>query len=222
MRVLVVEDSPRVAKGIATALRTRGCEVLLAGTAAEAMAAPPVDLVLLDLGLPDRDGIEVCRQLRRGGDVAIIAVTARGTERDCVSGLGAGADDYVVKPFGVAELFARIDAVMRRAARPTSRREPVSIGDFTVDLDAHKVEVGGSVIPLTRLEFELLEALARRPGVVVTRTQLLADVWHTTWAGNPHTVEVHVASLRAKLGKPRLIQTIRGVGYRLRTEEPGT
>jgi DNA-binding response OmpR family regulator len=109
---------------------------------------------------------------------------------------------------------------MRRAARPTSRREPVTIGGFTVDLDAHKVEVDGRLVALTRLEFELLEALARRPGVVVTRTQLLADVWHTTWAGNPHTVEVHVASLRAKLGKPRLIQTIRGVGYRLRTEEP--
>jgi DNA-binding response OmpR family regulator len=218
MRVLVVEDSPRVARGLQTALRMRGYEVLCATTAAEALAAPPVDLVLLDLGLPDRDGLDVCRELRRGGDVPIIAVTARGDERDRVSGLRAGADDYVVKPFGVAELAARIEAVMRRAARTTDRRAPVTVGGFFVDLDAHRVEVDGREVALTRKEFELLEALARRPGAVVTRSQLLADVWHTTWTGNPHTVEVHVASLRSKLGNPRLVQTIRGVGYRLRTE----
>jgi DNA-binding response OmpR family regulator len=218
MRVLVVEDSPRVARGLQIALRMRGYEVLCASTAAEALAAPPVDLVLLDLGLPDRDGLDLCRELRRAGDVPIIAVTARGDERDRVTGLRAGVDDYVVKPFGVAELAARIEAVMRRSARTTDRRAPVTVGGFTVDLDAHRVEVDGQEIALTRKEFELLEALARRPGAVVTRAQLLADVWHTTWNGNPHTVEVHVASLRSKLGRPRLVQTIRGVGYRLRTE----
>jgi DNA-binding response OmpR family regulator len=117
MRVLLVEDDVRVANALEAALRRRGCDLVRAATAAEALAAPPVDLVLLDLCLPDRDGLEVCRELRRRGDVAIIAVTARGEERDRITGLRTGADDYVVKPFGMAELQARIDAVMRRAAR---------------------------------------------------------------------------------------------------------
>jgi DNA-binding response OmpR family regulator len=218
MRVLVVEDSPRVARGLRTALRMRGYEVLCASTAAEALAAPPVDLVLLDLGLPDRDGLDVCAELRRRGDVAIIAVTARGEERDRVTGLRTGADDYVVKPFGVAELQARIDAVMRRAARGHDRRVPVTFGRMTIDLDAHRVEVDGREVALTRKEFELLAALSRRPGAVVTRDELLADVWHTTWAGNQHTVDVHIGSLRGKLGDPRFVKTVRGVGYRLCTE----
>jgi DNA-binding response OmpR family regulator len=220
MRVLVVEDSPRVARGLEVALRMRGYEVTCVATAAQALAAPPADLVLLDLGLPDGDGLDVCRELRRDRDVAIIAVTARGEERDRVNGLHAGADDYVVKPFGVAELAARIEAVMRRAARDTECRPSMTIGGLTVDFDAHRVEVDRKEISLTRKEFELLAALARRPGTVVTRDRLLASVWHTTWTGNPHTVEVHVAALRAKLGVPQLIQTIRGVGYRLRTESP--
>lgn len=221
MRVLVVEDNFRVARGLETALRQRGYEVIRAVTAAEALAAPPVDLVLLDLGLPDRDGLEVCRELRRRGDVAIIAVTARGEERERVTGLRLGADDYVVKPFGVAELHARIDAVMRRAARSSAPQATVVIGDIKVHLDAHRVEVAGREIALTRKEFDLLAALARRPGAVVTRDQLVAQVWHTTWAGNAHTLEVHVASLRGKLGRPRLVQTVRGVGYRLRVEPEG-
>ncbi len=216
MRVLVVEDSPRVARGLSTALRMRGYEVLCAATAAEALAAPPVDLVLLDLGLPDRDGLEVCRELRRRGSVGIIAVTARGEERDRVAGLRTGADDYVVKPFGVAELHARIEAVMRRVAGNPGRREPTTVGALTVDVDARRVWLDGREITLTRKEFELLVTLVRHPGAVVTREQLLAAVWHTTWAGSPHTVEVHVAALRSKLGDPTLVQTVRGVGYRLR------
>jgi len=220
MRVLIVEDSPRVARGLQTALRMRGYEVLCATTAAAALAAPPVDLVLLDLGLPDQDGLDVCAELRRRGDVAIIAVTARGEERDRVIGLRTGADDYVVKPFGVAELQARIEAVMRRSARVNDRRSPMTMGSLTIDLDAHRVAVDGSEIALTRKEFELLAALARRPGAVVTRDQLLAEVWRTTWSGNQHTVEVHIGSLRAKLGDARWVQTVRGVGYRLRTDGP--
>jgi len=216
MRVLLVEDDVRVGGALETALRRRGYDIVRAGTAAEALAAPPVDLVLLDLGLPDRDGIEVCRELRRRGDVAIIAVTARAQERDRIAGLRTGADDYVVKPFGMAELQARIDAVMRRAARSVPNRGRVTVEDVTVDLDAHRVTVGDREIPLTRKEYDLLAALARRAGAVVTRDELLADVWQTTWAGNPHTVEVHVAALRAKLGDPGLVQTVRGVGYRLR------
>jgi DNA-binding response OmpR family regulator len=219
VRVLMVEDNPGMARGLETALRVRGYEVICASTAAQALAAPPVDLVLLDLGLPDRDGLEVCRELRRRSDVAIIAVTARGDEPDRVTGLRTGADDYVVKPFGVAELHARIDAVMRRAARTNSQGEVYRLGALSVDLDAHRVEVDGQEVALTRKEFGLLAALVRRPGSVVTRDQLLAEVWRTTWTGNPHTVEVHIASLRGKIGAPKLVQTVRGVGYRLRVEE---
>src|SRR5436305_8773120 len=197
-------------------MRRRGYDLIRVGTAAGALAAPPVDLVLLDLSLPDGDGIEVCRELRRRGDVAIIAVTARAQERDRIQGLRTGADDYVVKPFGMAELQARIDAVMRRAARSAPHRGRVEVDGLTIDLDAHRVTVEGAEISLTRKEYDLLVALARRPGTVVTRDELLADVWQTTWAGNPHTVEVHVAALRAKLGDPALVQTVRGVGYRLR------
>ncbi len=218
MLVLLVEDDVRVGGAMEAALRRRGYELLRASTAAEALAAPPVDLVLLDLGLPDRDGIEVCRALRRRGYVAIIAVTARAQERDRIMGLRTGADDYVVKPFGMAELQARIDAVMRRAARSATSRGQVSVGGLTIDLDAHLVNVDGAEISLTRKEFDILAALARRPGSVVSRDELLADVWQTTWTGNPHTVEVHVASLRAKLGDPGLVQTVRGVGYRLRAQ----
>ncbi|TMM43809.1 MAG: response regulator transcription factor [Actinobacteria bacterium] len=218
MRVLLVEDDVRVAGALETALRRRGYDLLRAGTAAEALAAPPVDLVLLDLGLPDGDGLEVCRELRRRGDVAIIAVTARAEERDRIAGLRIGADDYVVKPFGMAELQARIDAVMRRAARSAARQGAVTVGPLTIDLDAHRVTSDGTEISLTRKEYDLLAALARRAGAVVTRDQLLADVWQTTWVGSPHTVEVHVASLRGKLGDPALVQTVRGVGYRLRTD----
>jgi DNA-binding response OmpR family regulator len=220
MRVLLVEDDARVADALENALRRRGYDTLRAATAAEALAAPPVDLVLLDLGLPDRDGIEVCRELRQRGAVAIIAVTARSEERERVAGLRSGADDYIVKPFGLAELQARIDAVMRRAARGGLNREPIAVGPILMDLDAHRVKVNGAEIALTRKEYDLLVALAQRPGTVVTREQLLAQVWQTTWAGNLHTIEVHLGSLRAKLGDPTLIQTVRGVGYRLSADVP--
>src|SRR5437762_5228024 len=181
MRVLLVEDNPRMARGLETALRNRGYEVLCVPNAELALAAPPVDLVLLDLGLPDRDGLEVCRELRRRGDVAIIAVTARAEERDRVSGLRTGADDYVVKPFGVAELHARIEAVMRRAARSPAPREPVTVGGLTVDHGSRRVTVDGREVAVTRKEFDILCALARQPGTVVTRERLLAEVWQTTW-----------------------------------------
>jgi DNA-binding response OmpR family regulator len=216
MRVLLVEDDRRVASALETALSLRGYTVTLAGTAA-ALAAGPTDLVLLDLNLPDRDGLDVCRELRRRSDVAIIALTARGEETDRVAGLRRGADDYVVKPFGMAELHARIDAVMRRSARP-SARPVIQLGPITIDLDAHRVTVDATDIPLTRKEFGVLAALARQPGVAVSREQLLAEVWQTTWLGNPHTVEVHIGSLRAKLGDPGVVQTVWGVGYRLRTD----
>jgi DNA-binding response OmpR family regulator len=217
VRVLLVDDDSRFAAALETALRQRGYEVVRAPTAAEALAAGEVDLVLLDLGLPDRDGIEVCRELRRRGDVPIIAVTARSEERERVLGLRSGADDYVVKPFGMAELQARMEAVLRRSLRGGAILPVVHVGELAIDIHARRVTVEGREIMLTRKEFDLLAALARRPGGAVTRDQLLSEVWHTTWAGSVRTVEVHVASLRGKLGDAGLVETVRGVGYRLRT-----
>jgi DNA-binding response OmpR family regulator len=216
VRVLLVDDDARFAAALETALRQRGYDVVRAPTAAAALAAPPVDIVLLDLGLPDRDGIDVCKEMRRRGDVPIIAVTARGEERERVLGLRSGADDYVVKPFGPAELQARIEAVMRRSVRAPVIPEAMRVGSLVVDVHARRVTVDGREISLTRKEFDLLAALARQPGGAVTRDQLLTEVWHTTWAGSVRTVEVHVASLRSKLGDPGLVETVRGIGYRLR------
>jgi DNA-binding response OmpR family regulator len=149
VRILLVEDDLRVAAALETALRQHGHEVVGAATAAEALTAPPVDLVLLDLGLPDRDGIEVCRELRARSDVAIIAVTARAEERERVLGLRSGADDYVVKPFGMAELQARIEAVMRRTRRLAATRPNFRIGGLEIDVDARRVTVSGREITLT-------------------------------------------------------------------------
>jgi DNA-binding response OmpR family regulator len=213
MRILLVEDDTRVADALTIALRRQGHEVLRAATAAQAMVAPRVDLILLDLGLPDGDGIEVCRAFReRGDDVAIIAVTARGGDRHIVAGLKSGADDYLVKPYSLAELTARIEAVMRRA-RP--RREPViSLGRLRIDLAEHQVTRDGRPIPLTRKEFELLACLAREPGLV-RRERLLLEVWGTTCQSANHTLDVHITHLRNRLGEPNMIETVRCFGYRL-------
>ncbi|CNF83969.1 Putative sensory transduction protein [Mycobacterium tuberculosis] len=224
MRILLVEDDDRFADALMEALRRQGFTLSRASTAAAALDAPEPDLVLLDLGLPDLDGIEVCRRLRGAGDVAIIAITARGDERDRVIGLRSGADDYLVKPFGIAELSARIDAVVRRV-RPAAR-PAVTVRGLRVDPARRLVTgAGGAEIALTRKEFELLAALARAPGIVVSRERLLAEVWHSTWPGGRRTLDVHMATLRAKLGDPAVIQTVHGVGYRLAvradTAEPG-
>ncbi|HEU5028569.1 MAG TPA: response regulator transcription factor [Spirillospora sp.] len=219
MRILLVDDDDRFADALTVALRRQGFEVRRAATGAAALAAPPADLVLLDLGLPDVDGIEVCRRLRAAGDVAIIAVTARGEERDRVLGLRTGADDYLVKPFGIAELAARIDAVIRRV-RPAARPVVVAAGGLRVDTARRQVTAAdGSPVALTRKEFELLAALARQPGLVVTRERLLIEVWNSVWPGARRTLDVHIATLRAKLGDPALIRTVHGVGYRLAVED---
>ncbi|MGR6319218.1 response regulator transcription factor [Micromonospora soli] len=216
MRVLLVEDDLRVASALAAALRRRAHTVITATTASEAAGAGPVDLVLLDLNLPDRDGLELCRQIRRDNeDVAIIAVTARSEERDRVAGLRAGADDYVVKPFSMAELQARIEAVLRRTARAARAEATLEVGDLRVDLNARRVWLSDREVSLTRKEFELLMALARQAGTVVPRDRLLMDVWQTTW-NSGHTLDVHVAALRGKLDDAGLVETVRGVGYRLR------
>jgi DNA-binding response OmpR family regulator len=218
VRILLVEDDSRVAAAMASALTRRGFDIEQAATAAAALAAAPCDLVLLDLHLPDGDGIEVCRTLRqRSAQLGIIAVTARGEERDRVLGLRVGADDYVVKPFSMAELHARIEAVLRRGAHNASPRPVIEAGRVRVDVTAREATVDGVVVALTRKEFDILVSLARQPGLVVPRDRIVLDVWQTTWTGR-HTVEVHVGSLRVKLGDPSLVETVRGVGYRLRAE----
>ncbi|MEU6077161.1 response regulator transcription factor [Micromonospora sp. NPDC047074] len=216
MRVLLVEDDLRVAAALSKALRRRGHEVVPALTAAEAVRADAVDLVLLDLNLPDRDGLEVCRRLRQvNEDVAIIAVSARAEWYDRVAGLRAGADDYVVKPFSMAELEARIEAVMRRTTRSARATSQLRVGTLRIDVDARRVWVGPREVSLARKEFDLLVALARQPGAVVPRDRLQLDVWQTTWASR-HNLDVHVAALRGKLDDAGLVETVRGVGYRLR------
>ena len=217
MRLLIVEDEDTIAAPLAEGLRREGFDVTRAATGAEALAAPEVDLVLLDLRLPDMDGFEVCRQLRARSDVPIIMVTARGEEVDRVVGLELGADDYLVKPFGFRELLARIRAVSRRTGqRELGRdRETLVAGALEIDLRGRRALLRGEELALTPKEFDLLALLTREPGVVVDRQQILREVWNTTWYGGAKTIDVHVGALRRKLGDPAWIDTVRGVGLRL-------
>jgi two-component system, OmpR family, response regulator RegX3 len=214
VRLLIVEDEDAIAEPLAEGLRREGFEVERAASGAEALAAAPVDLVLLDLRLPDLDGLDVCRELRERSSVPIIVVTARGEEADRVVGLELGADDYVVKPFGLRELIARIRAVTRRA-RGDREDAVVRVGDLEVDERARRARLGGRELELTPKEFDLLAALARDPGAAVSRRRLLEEVWQTSWYGSTKTIDVHVAALRRKLGDPGWIETVRGVGFRL-------
>ena len=218
MRVLLVEDDDAIAEPLAEGLGREGLEVERVSTGEGALEAGPVDLVLLDLGLPDRDGLEVCRQLRARSSVPVIVITARGEELDRVLGLELGADDYVVKPFGFRELMARIRAVTRRTAGPAAAAAPtVRVGEVEVDLRARRVAVAGSEVELTRKEFDLLALLISDPGALRTRQEILESVWDAHWYGPTKTLDVHVAALRKKLGDPGLIETVRGVGFRLRS-----
>ncbi|MFN0091774.1 MAG: response regulator transcription factor [Acidimicrobiales bacterium] len=225
MRVLVVEDDPAVGSSLVEGLGVHGIEVSWVTTGAEALAAPPADLVLLDLGLPDQDGLDVCRQLRAAGSRPIIVLTARGEETDRVLGLELGADDYMVKPFGLRELVARIRAVSRRAApapggqaasEKTASETVLGVGNLSVDTRTRRVSVGGEEVELTPKEFDLLALLAADPGAVRSRTEIIETVWDPHWWGPTKTLDVHVASLRRKLGDRALIETVKGVGYRLR------
>lgn len=222
MRILVVEDDDRVARGLVTALRSASFDVQRVATAERALSAPWADVVLLDLGLPDTDGIDLLRKLRDRPQTAIIAVTARGEERERVRGLRAGADDYVVKPFGVAELLARIDAVLRRTraarAEPADTEPPSVIGSLTVALDSRDASVDGCPLQLTRKEFDLLALLVSRSPGVVARDQILDQVWGAAWEASSRTLDTHIASLRAKVGRSVRIRTVRGVGYVLDEE----
>ncbi|MEM8904303.1 MAG: response regulator transcription factor [Actinomycetota bacterium] len=214
-RLLLVEDDERVAGAVREALERHGYDVQRAATGAEALAADRVDLVLLDLGLPDLDGLEVCRRLRQAHDWPVIAVTARGSPVERVAGLRGGADDYVVKPFSIAELTARIDAVLRRTGLPTERTGTIELGRVRIDEVGRTVTVDGEPVQLSRKEFDLLLDLAHHRGVVRSRTQLLADVWDTDFDSRSRTVDVHIGVLRHKLDVPGLIETVHGVGYRL-------
>jgi two-component system, OmpR family, response regulator RegX3 len=217
MHVLLVEDEDAIADPLAEGLRREGFTVTRAATGAEALAASESDVVLLDLRLPDMDGLDVCRQIRERSDVPIIVVTARGEEADRVVGLELGADDYVVKPFGIRELIARIRAVTRRGRGAAPDKDIVQVGELELDSRARRVRLGSRELELTPKEFDLLTALARDPGAVLSRRRLLEEVWETSWYGSTKTIDVHVAALRRKLGDPDWIETVRGIGFRLRT-----
>jgi DNA-binding response OmpR family regulator len=216
VRLLVVEDEDAIAVPLAEGLRREGFEVTRVATGGEALAAAEPDLVLLDLRLPDIDGLTVCRELRARSDVPIIVVTAKGEEIDRVVGLELGAADYVVKPFGLRELIARIRAVSRRAGGRDEAPSSLVVGELEVDVRARRALLDGEEVQLTPKEFDLLTVLAREPGAVVSRQRLLEEVWHTSWYGSGKTIDVHVASLRRKLGDPAWIETVRGIGLRLR------
>jgi DNA-binding response OmpR family regulator len=214
VQILIVEDDDAIAKPLAAGLEREGFDVTRVSTGEDALEAAIPDLVLLDLRLPGMDGTEVCRRLRARSDVPIIVVTAKGEEVDRVVGLELGADDYMVKPFGFRELLARIRAVMRRA-RPGTDRDQILVGPLAIDVRGRRASMGGDTLNLTTKEFDLLALLASEPGDVVSRQRILREVWDTEWFGPTKTVDVHVASLRRKLGDPGWIETVRGIGLRL-------
>jgi DNA-binding response OmpR family regulator len=227
LRILVVEDDHGIGEPLTEALGRAGFQVRWVTTGADALAADAPDLVLLDLGLPDLDGLEVCRRLRAAGPVPIIVLTARDDELDRVLLLEAGADDYVLKPFGFRELVARIGAVHRRSSgaldRPGSGegdddglgdRDPADHPGLVVDRRARRVHLRGTEVELTPKEFDLLAHLAAEPGRAHAREEILRQVWDEHWWGSTKTLDVHIASLRRKLGPPDWITTLRGVGYR--------
>jgi DNA-binding response OmpR family regulator len=216
MKVLVVEDDPAVSEPLLAGLQRNGIETEHVVYASQVVAAAQnVDVVLLDLGLPDGDGIDVLRELRKTSDVPVIIATARGDETDRIVGLELGADDYVVKPFSVRELAARVRAVARRRRIDSS----LESGRLVVDRTQHRVLVDGQPVELTAKEFDLLAVLAEEPGRAVPRQELFSRVWDPVWIGTGKTLDVHVASLRKKLGDPELIETVRGVGYRLAVDK---
>jgi len=224
--VLVVEDDDGIGAGLVRALVSAGHTAELARTAAEARAADPdtFDLALLDLGLPDGDGLDLCRHLRRRRpEMPILILTARDTEADIVVGLDAGADDYLAKPFRLAELLARVRAHLRRTA-PLADERVVTVGDVTVDLAARRSTVAGAEVDLRAKEFDLLAVLLRNAGTVVTREQAMEQVWDEHWFGSTKTLDVTLASLRRRLGHTGTdgahITTLRGIGYRYELPEP--
>jgi len=223
--MLVIDDEPHMRRFLRAALRGRGYQVVEAATAREGLmqaAGRNPEVILLDLGLPDMDGLEVTRTLRRTTSSPIIVISARGLEQDKVTALDLGADDYLTKPFSEPELLARIRAALRRAARPagTATSETFESGELCVDLLRRVVHRGGREVHLTPTEFRLLAALVRNAGQVVTHRRLLQDVWGANYQEHTHYLRVYMAQLRHKLERdptrPRLLATEPGVGYRLR------
>lgn len=232
MKVLLIEDDDGIADPLVAGLTHHGYSVVRVARGADVQAALPADIVLLDLGLPDMDGLDVCRSLRQAhAKLPIIVISARGSEIDRVVGLELGADDYLAKPFGMRELIARIRAVMRRAEpSPDTSDAPTGdhgvdqpdhdgrvrvIGALIIDLRTHRVTLAGNELSLTSKEFGVLSMLSSDPGAVVTRSDLIEHVWDEHWYGPTKTLDVHVAQLRRKLGDPAWIENVRSVGYRL-------
>jgi two-component system, OmpR family, alkaline phosphatase synthesis response regulator PhoP len=214
--VLLVEDEENLASLVEAYLRQEGYPVIVVTTGAEALRVvgqEPIRLVVLDLTLPDIDGLDVCRQIRTRSTVPIVMVTARDEEADRLVGLDVGADDYIGKPFSPKELVARMKAVLRRT-EPHAADEMLVLGDVVVQRDAREGGVAGQPVELRPKEFDLLAYLIQNRGVVVSRDVLLERVWGMDYAGGTRTVDVHVAQLRRKLGRPGLIRTIRGAGYK--------
>jgi len=219
VRVLLVEDDEPVAQSLRRGLIRYGFEVEWVSTGGAALGHQgPYDVVLLDLGLPDTDGLDVCRALRERGDVPIIVISARSDETDRVVGLELGADDYVSKPFGVREVIARIRAVMRRAQPRTEAAAagPDTYGSrLTIDRKAARVRLDGEEVPLAPKEYDLLAFLTEEPGALMSREQIMEAVWDANWFGPTKTLDVHVAALRRKLAGAVVIEAVRGVGFRL-------
>jgi two-component system response regulator RegX3 len=216
VNVLVVEDDEPIALALVNGLRREGFEAHHVASGSAALGALPADFILLDLSLPDRDGIDLFHALRTVTSAPIIMVTARGSEEERIAGLDLGADDYVVKPFGVGELVARINAVLRRSGpRDSELNTAQRIDDVEIDRRIRTVRAFGAIVQCTPKEYGILEFLSRDPGAVVTRQELLDGVWGPHWYGTTKMIDVHVASLRRKLGAPNFIETLRGVGFRI-------
>lgn len=224
MHVLLVEDDDRVAAALQNILGRHGFTLTRAAgveTAWTHVTGGGIELVLLDLMLADGDGLALCARIRSVSDVPILITTAKGELVWRLHGLNLGADDYLVKPYDVRELMARMHALVRRARHdadvdgPTNIGRRVVVGELTIELDRRQVLVNGTSVSLTRKEFDILEELAATPGLVVRREQLLSKVWHSVYEPDGRTLNVHMAAVRAKLGVPDLIETVRGVGYRL-------
>jgi two-component system KDP operon response regulator KdpE len=218
--VLVVEDDPGIATQLVRGLERAGYSADSVAMGAEALRRPPSDVVLLDLGLPDVDGMDVCRRLRADSDAAIIVVTARGEEADRVLALDEGADDYLTKPFGIGELLARLRVAQRHLAERDGAelQTRIEAGDLTIDLAAHRVQRNGSDVHLTPIEYKLLTALAQHRGKVLTHRHLLREVWGAAHVESPHYLRIYMRTLRHKIeadpARPRFLLTEVGVGYR--------
>jgi DNA-binding response OmpR family regulator len=228
LRALVVDDELALANLVTSYLRRDGFEVEIAVNGEEALSQARTidpDVVVLDLGLPGMDGIEVCRRLRTFSDCYVIMLTARAEEVDTLIGLSVGADDYLTKPFSPRELVARVRAMLRRPRAAKSRVQepvpPIVVGDLRIDVGAREAWVAGDLVQLTRTEFDVMSTLAGRPTMVFSRSALIEAVWGGNWVGDEHLVDVHVLHVRQKLGdtaeQQRYVRTIRGVGYRIGT-----